>query len=468
MQKVIVIKFGGSSVKDAAAFLRVAGVVASARAEGVVPVVVTSAMGGGTDRLQDAFRRAAEGRLEEAEGDVDALLSRHREVADALIGDEAARTSRAAVAADLRAARLDMTEVLRVAAKHPGTRRPLEDEILSFGERLTAPLLARVLAAKGLEAIEVDARHCIRTDEEHLRAAPLRELTISATRDALLPELRAGRTPVLGGFIGSTLQGATTTLGRGGSDFTAALVGEALDADEIQIWTDVDGFLTADPRVVPGARTIARLSYEEAAELAYFGAKVLHPRTIQPAVEREIPVFVRNSYRPAAVGTRIDARREASPFGIKAIAHKRGITIVRITSARMLGAYGFLRALFEVFERHRTAVDIIATSEVSVSLTVDDSTALERIIPDLETLGQVSIEEECAILCVVGEGLRSTPGVGARVFGTLSDINIALVSHGASSTNLTFAVGAADVDEAVTRLHAAFFGADPDEEDASG
>jgi aspartate kinase len=458
-----VIKFGGSSVADAAAFLRAAAIVRTVRGEGAGLVVVTSAMAGTTDALEVAFRRAADRRADEAERLTEPLFERHLEIARTLLEPE----GRAGAEAELESARSEIAEILRMAAKHPGTRPALRDELLSFGERLLAPLLTRVLERNGLGAVEVDARLCIRTDDVHGGATPDRERTTESVRRTLQPHLDAGRLPVLGGFIGSTAAGATTTLGRGGSDFTASLVGAALGAKEIQIWTDVDGFLTADPRVVAGARTIRRLSYEEAAELAYFGAKVLHPRTIQPAVELEIPVLVLNSYRSAAPGTRIDARREASPRGIKAIAHKRGITIVRVSSARMLGAYGFLRALFEVFERHRTAVDIIATSEVSVSLTVDDTSALAEMLPELEELGEVGVEPECAILCVVGEGLRSTPGVAARVFGTLSDINIALVSHGASSTNLTFAIRAEDADRAVTRLHRAFFeDAPPTEETA--
>lgn len=304
----------------------------------------------------------------------------------------------------------------------------------------------------------MDARECIRTDGEHGNASPLRDATESATRAVLMSHIEQGRIPVLGGFIASSPENATTTLGRGGSDFSAALVGAALDAEEIQIWTDVNGFLTADPRVVADASTIAHLSYGEAAELAYFGAKVLHPRTIQPAVEMAIPLRICNSRQPEAAGTLIDAQRAVSPQGVKAIAHKRGITMVQVTSARMLGAYGFLRALFEVFDRHKTSVDIVATSEVSVSLTVDAPTNLTAIVSELEQLGEVRVEDGYGIICVVGEGLRNTPGVAGRVFGALRDINVVLISHGASTTNLTLAVPNGAVLDAVTALHATFFG----------
>jgi aspartate kinase len=451
----LVLKFGGTSVADEAAVRRVLGIVGAAHRDGRRPVVVTSAMGGVTDGLLACVRHAAHGELGAADGELARILERHRVVARGLLDPTALATVEDALAEATRT----LPELLRVLAHHPGTRPALQDEVVSYGERLSSLLLARALAGAGLSAEQVDARACIRTDGEHGSAVPLREATDAHTREALLPRLDRGEIPVLGGFIGSTLEGATTTLGRGGSDLSAALVGAALAAAEIQIWTDVNGFLTADPRVVPGARPIARLSWGEAAELAYFGSRVLHPRTIQPAVERAIPVRVCSSYEPDAPGTLIDDRREASPEGIKAIAHKRGITVVRVTSARMLGAYGFLRALFEAFDRHRTPVDIVATSEVSVSLTIDDPVRLPAIVADLEALGDVHVERDHAIVCVVGEGLRSTPGIAARAFGALRDINISLISQGASSTNLTFAVPDAEVVAAVTRLHEAFFGA---------
>jgi aspartate kinase len=277
--------------------------------------------------------------------------------------------------------------------------------------------------------------------------------TFARTRESLLPLIEEGVIPVVGGFIGATARGNVTTLGRGGSDYTAAIVGAALRSEEIQIWTDVSGVLTADPRVVPEAQTIERLSYSEAAELAYFGAKVLHPKTIQPAIEDRIPVRICNSRAPEERGTLVGPDTDTSPRTIKAIAHKKGVTTVQITSARMLGAYGFLRALFEVFERHRTVVDVVTTSEVSVSLSLDDDSALPLIVTELEQLGTVRVEKKCAIICVVGEGLRGTPGIAARVFSTISDINVTLISQGASSINFTFAIEETRVEEAVRRLH---------------
>jgi len=290
---------------------------------------------------------------------------------------------------------------------------------------------------------------------------PLPEAT-AATRAELIPLLESARIPVLGGFIGSTGNGVTTTLGRGGSDYSAAIIGAALDAREIQIWTDVSGVLTADPRIVNKARTIPVLSYQEAAELAYFGAKVLHPKTIQPAIDCRIPVRVCNSRAAGEAGTLIVAESEAAPQTVKAIAHKSGITTVQVSSARMLGAYGFLRALFEVFDRHRTAVDVVTTSEVSVSLSIDDASALPELIPELEKLGAVEVEAHRAIISIIGEGLRNTPGIAARVFSEISDINVAMISVGASSVNLTFMVEESRATETIKRLHYVCFEGESD------
>lgn len=434
----IVMKFGGTSVADAAAFENVARVVAAEREAS--PVVVVSAMSGVTDGL-----------LAATPASVGPLFSRHIETAEQLL-----QTPELDRFVDLvKRAEAQVRQLLH--SQNPSQTKSVQDAVVSFGEILSSNLTAAVLNERGVEARQFDARRCIITDEDHTCAAPLMKETFARTEHELRPLIESGVVPVLGGFIGATLQGATTTLGRGGSDYTAALLGAALKVDEIQIWTDVTGVLTADPRVVPEAQTIERLSYSEAAELAYFGAKVLHPKTIQPAIENSIPVRICNSRLPQEPGTLVGPQSETSPRTIKAIAHKTGVTIVQITSARMLGAYGFLRALFEVFDRHRTAVDVVTTSEVSVSLSLDETSQLPAIVEDLEQLGTVGIEKGRAIICVVGEGLRGTPGVAARVFSTISDINVSLISQGASSINFTFAIEEERLKEAVTRLHDEFF-----------
>ena len=437
----VVMKFGGTSVADAAAFENAARIVANER--DAARIVVVSAMSGVTDSLLAATNIAS----------LENIFERHRAVAHELLD-----SSRAAAFIDQLSDAADkISALLQSLAQKPAEYKSLQDAIVSFGETLSSTLLTEVLNQKGIKARQVDARRCIITDEEFTSAAPLMAETFAQSQSELNPVLESGVVPVLGGFIGSTKQGVTTTLGRGGSDYTAALIGAALNVREIQIWTDVTGVLTADPRVVPEAQTIERLSYGEAAELAYFGAKVLHPKTIQPAIENSIPVRICNSRAPQEPGTLVGPETETSPRTIKAIAHKTGVTTVQISSARMLGAYGFLRKLFEVFDEHRTVVDVVTTSEVSVSLSLDDASALPAIVAELEQLGTVRVEKRCAIICVVGEGLRGTPGIAARVFSTISDINVTLISQGASSINFTFAIEEERVKEAVTRLHEEFF-----------
>jgi len=447
----IVMKIGGTSVADAAAFENVAQIVASERKAS--PVVVVSAMSGVTDSLLNATSIAATRDHQQAFTSLENVFKRHELAAQELLSD----SRREDFVNQLNIAAAQIAELLKLFAERSTERRELQDAIVSFGETLSSTLLAAVLNERGTEARQVDARRCVITDQEYNCAAPLLAETSTHTQNELRPVLEDGIIPVLGGFIGATTSGVTTTLGRGGSDYTAALLGAVLDVSEIQIWTDVTGVLTADPRVVADAQTIDRLSYSEAAELAYFGAKVLHPKTIQPAIENSIPVRICNSRMPKAQGTLVGPEGETSPRTIKAIAHKTGVTIVQITSLRMLGAYGFLRALFEIFDRYRTVVDVVTTSEVSVSLSLDEANSLPLIVEELKQLGTVRVEKGQAIICVVGEGLRGTPGIAARAFSTISDINVSLISQGASSINFTFVVGEERVQEVVTRLHEEFF-----------
>jgi aspartate kinase len=462
--KPTIMKFGGTSLEGATAFQNAARIVAERQA--LRPVVVVSAMARFTDALLGSVQQALNADAATAAATLEKHFDRHLRVIDALLINEATRMrqrvdqSRVEIGDLLKAvaAEADGTEANQTEANQTSRQsKQFADAVASHGERLSAALLAAVLAENKVSATSIDARRCIITDEEYGCAAPLLDETFKSTRTELHPLIESLAIPVLGGFIGSTASGETTTLGRGGSDYTAALVGAALDAEEIQIWTDVPGVLTADPRVAPKARTVPKLSFEEAAELAYFGAKVLHPKTLQPAIERNIPVRICNSRAQDSGSTLVVAETEKSPQTVKAIAHKTGVTTVQVTSARMLGAYGFLRALFEVFDQHRTAVDVVTTSEVSVSLSLDDTSALPGIVEDLERLGSVSVEEKRAILCIVGEGLRSTPGIAARIFSTISDINVSLISQGASRINLTFAVEESRAREAVTRLHREFF-----------
>lgn len=442
-------KFGGTSVQDAEAFERVAKIVAAQTS----PVVVTSAMSKVTDALLGAFELAKKDEYQQGFDSLQPHFERHREVAKTLLTDE----QQAKFSDELEKSKLELSDILQRVTRRSLPLQLLKDVVVSYGEQLSSHLLAEVCKAKGLNARHADSRRLIVTDDEHGSATPIWNETEKLIQLELQPLIDAGEIPVMGGFIAASRSGETTTLGRGGSDYSAALVGASLRASVIQIWTDVTGVLTTDPRIVPEAKTLSVLSYEEASELAYFGAKVLHPKTIQPAVDFSIPVRVCNSHQPREAGTMILAESGVSTNKIKSIAYKKGITILRISSARMLGSYGFMSAIFQIFERHRTVIDVISTSEVSLALTIDNADSLEQVVKDLERLGKVEIEANNAVICIVGEGLRTTSGLASKIFSTIKNVNISLISHGASSVNLTFVVKEAEVANVVKSLHAEFF-----------
>lgn len=452
-------KFGGTSVKDAVAFSRAASIVAAGKDQS--PVVVTSAMAGVTDALLSAFETAKGGDAKGAVSSLGEHFSRHDQVAKELLSGEGLSS----FLAELELAKDELSSLLLRAERRSLPLRMLRDAIVSYGEQLSSRLLAEILLESGVDAVHIDARRLIVTDEEYGAAKPIWDETRGLVNAELESLIEGARVPVIGGFIAASRSGETTTLGRGGSDYSAALVGASLEANEIQIWTDVTGVLTCDPKICPEASTIEVLSYNEAAELAYFGAKVLHPKTIQPAVDHGIPVRVCNARQPDERGTMILAESGIAPRKLKSIAHKSGITILRISSARMLGSYGFMSALFQVFERFRTVIDVISTSEVSVALTLDNTEYIDKVVRELERLGQVEVEGGYAVICVVGEGLRASSGLAAELFSTIDDINVSLISHGASSVNLTFVVREDAVREVVSRLHRRFF---PDNASADG
>ena len=444
-------KFGGTSVQDAEAFARVAAIVAGEKENS--PVVVTSAMSKVTDALLNAFETAKKGDFETAFESLQMHFERHTKVSEELTGEAQQKEFQT----ELDYAKGELKDLLMRVSRRSLPLSMLKDAIVSYGEQLSSRLLAEVCKAKGLNARQMDSRRLIVTDDEYGSAAPIWDETEKLIRLELVNLIEAGEIPILGGFIAASRGGETTVLGRGGSDYSAALVGAALRAREIQIWTDVTGVLTCDPRICPEARTLKTLSYEEAAELAYFGAKVLHPKTIKPAVDYRIPVRVCNSHEPEKRGTMILAETQIVPNTIKSIAHKTGITILRISSARMLGAFGFMSALFQVFERYRTVIDVISTSEVSVALTLDNTESLEQVVKELDRLGDVEVEHNNAVVCVVGEGLRASSGLASKIFSTIEDIPISLISHGASSVNITFVIKEDKVSEVIKRLHNEFF-----------
>src|SRR5215470_6975622 len=448
---MIVMKFGGTSVQDAEAIDRAAAIVRERLPE--TPVVVVSALAKMTDQLLAMATAAGAGSRDEALKLSLAARERHFNTASDLLGTGKFAQIHAELEEEFNALDDLLRGVVAVGELTPRTT----DNIAGFGERVSARIVTAAFSLRGLEASHVESRQCIVTDSTFTRAIPQFEETNSRLADTLKPLLDHGRIPIMGGFIGATRDGISTTIGRGGSDFTAAIVGAGLDAQRIEIWTDVDGMMTTDPGLCSQARRIKTITFEEAAELAYFGAKVLHPATLLPAIQKNIPVLVLNSRNPKNEGTRITATAPKSKSIFKAIAAKKRITVVDIVATRMLMAHGFLKSIFEVFANHRCPVDMVSTSEVSVSVTVDSNESIAAIAADLGRLADVKYEGRKAIVCLVGENIRNMPGIAAKVFGAIEDVNIRMISQGASEINISFVIDEADVPNVVERLHRVFF-----------
>jgi aspartate kinase len=448
---VIVLKFGGTSVKDQSAIEQLVEIV---RKPAPRAVVVVSALAGVTDQLLGVAECAAAGDSAQALASIENIRLRHHSVSVVVSDAERRRAVLVQIDREFRG----LSEIVAALATLRDTSPRWRDAIAATGELVSSRLVAAALTARGVPADWVDARTAVVTNDEFCGAAPDMDLTTAATRRVCEPILAAGRVPVLGGFVGATANGITTTLGRGGSDFSGAIIGAALDADEIQIWTDVDGMLTADPRIISDAQVVPHLSFAEASELAHFGAKVLHPATILPAVAKNIPVRILNSKRPSAVGTLITGERaESAPaHGVTAIASKAGITVLNITSTRMVMAHGFLRKLFEVFERQKTAVDVVTTSEASVSVTVDDERRLPMIVDALSEFAEVSSENDMAIVCLVGDALPSNAAAAGEILTALNGVPLRMVSQAASRRNVTIVLRAEDLRTALGRLHERF------------
>jgi aspartate kinase len=458
---MVVMKFGGTSVADRDAIERVIAIVraqrqADAQEEGGDPrgpVVVVSALSGVTDRLLGIAAQAGAGDIDGARASIHDLHHRHVVVSEVVI--DQARRGR--LQETLAAEFAELERIVTALAVLREVSPRWMDTIGAAGELLSSRIVTAALESHALPASWVDPRQVLITDGEHQAAAP----QFTETTDALMahadPVLAARRIPVTGGFVGATRDGVTTTLGRGGSDYSAAIIGACLGAAEIQIWTDVDGMLTSDPRVVDNPNVVPHISFAEASELAYFGAKVLHPATIQPAVAQNVPVRILNSRRPHARGTLITAERPVGDQPLTAVAAKKGVTVVDITSTRMLMAHGFLSRLFAVFERFRTPVDVVTTSEVSVSVTVDDARRLPDIVEALSGFAEVSCEPTMAIVCAVGDGLQRDPATAARVLAALGDVPMRMVSQAAGRRNITIVIREGDVGTALSRLHEVFF-----------
>jgi aspartate kinase len=440
---MLVMKFGGTSVQNGEFIDRALDIAENELPRS--PLLISSAMGKTTDRLVEITGLAEQGRFSEAESLLVALKAHHTGVAEGFLeGPELAACS-----GEIEELYLQLVALVRGSSLLHECSPRSRDAIFSFGELLATKIIYHRAKARGMDAEWIDSRECIITDANYTAAVPDFEATNKAIRKRIKP--RKGRLLVAQGFISRTPEGITTTLGRGGSDYSAAIFGAALKAGEVQIWTDVNGILTSDPRTVPTARTIERITYDEAAELAYFGAKVVHPSTIQPAVRGSIPVHVKNTAEPLHPGTLISA--DAAGSGLRAIAGKKGITLINITSSRMLNAYGFLSRIFEIFNHYRTPVDLVATSEVSVSMTIDSLTYIDEIVAELGKLGQTKVVHKASIICLVGLKLWRDSTLIARVFNALEGIPIHMVSLGSSDINLSFVVSEENTDHSIRTLH---------------
>ncbi|MGA3081795.1 MAG: lysine-sensitive aspartokinase 3 [Terracidiphilus sp.] len=455
---MVVMKFGGTSVEDPAAIGRTAAIVAGRVALGKRPVVVVSAMAKVTDQLLRAAGAASTGDRTGALAISARLRCRHRDTAAALVKN-AADSATLINLIDHKFDSLD--EILRGLAAILELTPRISDLIVSYGERISSRIVAAAFRELGMDAAHVDAREVIVTDSQFQKAVPQDAIIEARAAEKLRPLADAGKIPVMGGFIASNEAGITTTLGRGGSDFTGALVGGALTAEAIEIWTDVDGIMTADPRICPDALRVKVISFEEAAELAYFGAKVLHPATILPAVKKNIPVLVLNSRNAACEGTRITSLAPHCKSPFKSIAVKKKLSIIDVVAGRMLMTHGYMKSIFDIFDNHKCAVDMVSTSEVSVSLTVDSNEKLPALAADLSKLADVKYEGRKALVCMVGDDIRGQNGIAAQVFTAIRHVNVRMISQGASEINMSFMIDEDDADEAVRSLHAAFF-KDPD------
>ncbi|HLZ42631.1 MAG TPA: aspartate kinase [Candidatus Sulfotelmatobacter sp.] len=445
---LVVMKFGGTSVEDAAAIRRLIGIVESRIHQ--QPVVAVSALARVTDQLLEAGQAAAGGRLGSALATARNIYVRHEEVAESLVSGSV----HSPLDQDLRQEFRALESLLHDLQGHPLDLK-LQDRLLGFGECFASRLVAEALCQAGLNATHVDARSCIVTDDRHGQASPLWDLTKDRLQENLDPLLQSGRVPVLGGFIAATADGVPTTLGRGGSDFSAAIVGAALSASRIEIWTDVDGIMTADPKLCGDAQVIRKMSFDEAAELAHFGAKVLHPATLAPARRENIPVYVLNSRHPEGAGTEIVSGANTGRR-LSAITAKRNVAVVDIELSRGMNSE-LLGKVFAVFDQHGCLVDLMGISPGRISLLVGSTAALPGIAADLHATANVRWENHKALVCLVGENIRRQPDVASRVFAAVSDMDVRVLCQGASDRAISFLVEESKAAESVRRLHELFF-----------
>ena len=460
----LMMKFGGTSVGSAAAIQQVVEVVRQHLAQGHNLALVVSAMAGVTDLLLESGAAAASGDHDRLQAIVETLRDKHHAVIDELIADA---TRQRSIRADVDCL-LHALQDRCYAIASLGEATPREsDAIVSFGERLSSRLITAVMSSQGLAVKQYDSSRFIITDDNYQDADPLWDETEARIIQSLSPNFEDGVTPVITGFIGSTPDGSLTTLGRGGSDFIAAIFAAYLECDELIIWTDVDGVMTTDPRLDKRARVLPYVSYQEIAELAYYGAKVLHPKTVQPIVNRQIPLRVRNTFNPSHLGTLVGARRHASETVIKAITSVKNVSMLTVSGAGMLGVPGIAGRTFLASASAGASILMIsqASSEQSFCFTVIDPMAsdvkaavereLQREIAQSH-VDSVDVMSDIVIITVVGSGMRGTPGVAGRVFSLLGDhrINVLAIAQGSSECSISFIIAEKDLTRAVTELHA--------------
>ena len=449
---MIVMKFGGTSVKDSESINRVINIVRSRISR--KPVVVSSATAKTTDTLLLCCKTAADGNYEKASDIIRQIKDRHLKIATGLVKNESKLE-------ELKSKIKDLADNLRDIIKGIYLLSELSErsiaKVVSYGELFSTAIITFALNYSGIKAEYIDAREFMFTSKDYSNAEPLFDIICNKAPALLEPMIKSGKIPVTQGFIANTVDGITTTFSRGGSDYSASIIGMALNADEVEIWTDVDGILTADPKIVADTKIINEITFKEAAELAYFGAKVLHPSAIIPAVEKNIPVRVLNSLSPEGNGTLIKNDIGKTNLHIKSITSKRDITVLNIYSPKMLLAHGFLRKIFEVFDNFKTSVDVITTSEVNVSLTLDNDDNIEDIVKELSLFSEVNIENNKSLVCVVGSNLKFIPGIAKKVFQVLGNYNITMISQGASIINISFVVDKEFLNEVIQTLHREFF-----------
>lgn len=465
----LVMKFGGTSVGSADAIRKACQIVRECSVEWSRVVVVTSALSGVTNLLLDSASSAVHGNLQPLTQAEKTLREKHAQAAEELIPDAAARAQANLEIGELITVFVDLCRAIGILGE--ATPRAL-DAVASLGERMSVRILAPALSAAGIPAKYIEAMDLITTNRHFQNAHPDFEVTTQRTRQTLEPLLAQKIVPVITGFVGATPEGAITTLGRGGSDYTAGIIGAVLPADDVWIWTDVDGVMTADPRMVPEARTLSEITYSEIAELAYYGAKVLHPKTIRPVVEAGIGLRICNTFNPTHPGTRLVPNgassngARASKEIIKAVTAIRKQRLITIEGRGMLGVPGVAARAFAAVASTGTSVPLFtqASSEQSICFAVP-SESTPAVIAALESvfaseivdrdIDRVWATEDVAIITVVGTGTRNTPGVAGQVFTKLGDceINVLAIAHGSSDVSISLAVEGVDTERAVKSLH---------------